>query len=59
MSAAGRDASIAIASATNASGSASRTPWPDTLEFLRWWIAGEKSLRLGRPPGAWVWTRHD
>jgi hypothetical protein len=24
-----------------------RTAWPDALEFLRWWLCGEKRLVLG------------
>jgi hypothetical protein len=30
---------------------------PDALEFVRWWISKEKSLRLARGRRAWVWTR--
>lgn len=42
-----------------AGGAVTARPWPDALEFLRWWIAEEKSLRLARGPRAWVWIRHD
>ena len=42
-----------------ARGSASASAWPDALEFLRWWIAGEPQLCLTRGPRAWVWTRRD
>jgi hypothetical protein len=40
-----------------ARGSAASSAWPDALEFLRWWIAGEPQLCLTRGPRAWVWTR--
>jgi hypothetical protein len=31
--------------------------WPDALEFVRWWLSEETSLRIARPPRAWTWTR--
>lgn len=40
-----------------AEGESTRHDWPDGLEFLRWWIAGDPILRLVHPPRAWVWTR--
>jgi hypothetical protein len=42
-----------------ARGLATSSAWPDALEFLRWWVAGEQMLRLARGPRAWVWTRQD
>jgi hypothetical protein len=33
--------------------------WPDALEFLRWWLSGERTLRLGRAPRGWTWTRSE
>jgi hypothetical protein len=41
-----------------ARGPAPSSAWPDALEFLRWWIAGEPKLCLTRGPRTWVWTRH-
>jgi len=29
--------------------------WPPAVEFLRWWLRGEKELRLPAAPGAFVW----
>jgi hypothetical protein len=31
--------------------------WPDAIEFVRWWLSGEPTLRLAREPRAWTWTR--
>jgi hypothetical protein len=31
--------------------------WPDALEFVRWWLSAESTLRIARPPRAWTWTR--
>ena len=31
--------------------------WPDALEFVRWWLSEEPTLRIARPPRAWTWTR--
>jgi hypothetical protein len=30
---------------------------PDALEFIRWWLSEEKTLRIAHAPRAWVWTR--
>lgn len=42
-----------------ARGSSTASAWPDALEFLRWWIVAEATLRITHGPRAWVWTRHD
>jgi hypothetical protein len=34
-----------------------RTPWPDALEFLRWWLAGEPRLALGSRATHFEFTR--
>jgi hypothetical protein len=31
--------------------------WPDALEFVRWWLSQEPTLRIAHPPRAWTWTR--
>ncbi len=38
---------------------ATSSAWPDALEFLRWWLSGERKLCLARGPRAWVWSRDD
>jgi hypothetical protein len=52
----GTGVELALASAAPGEG---RSPRPDALEFLRFWLAGEPSLRLAHAPRAWTWTRHD
>jgi hypothetical protein len=47
---------LALAAAAPAEAAPAR---PDALEFLRFWLAGEASLRLVHAPRAWTWTRHD
>jgi hypothetical protein len=32
-------------------------PWPPALEFLRWWLSDEASLRLPSPLRTWVFDR--
>lgn len=39
------------------SGETARLPWPDAVEFLRWYLSGEERLVLPTPSGAWVWHR--
>jgi hypothetical protein len=34
-----------------------RRPWPDALEFLRWWLAGEARLVLGSRATHYEFTR--
>jgi hypothetical protein len=34
-----------------------RKPWPDALEFLRWWLAGEAHLALGSRATHYEFTR--
>ena len=48
---------LALARAPEASDAARDRP--DALEFLRFWLAGERSLSLAHAPRAWTWTRHD
>jgi hypothetical protein len=36
-----------------------RSAHPDAIEFVRWLLSGERSLRLCHPPHAWVWSRLD
>jgi hypothetical protein len=31
--------------------------WPDPIEFVRWWLSEEPTLRFARKPRAWAWTR--
>jgi hypothetical protein len=31
--------------------------WPKAIEFLRWWLSGERELCLGAPPRSFVWRR--
>ncbi|MEB2344018.1 MAG: beta-ketoacyl synthase chain length factor [Deltaproteobacteria bacterium] len=33
--------------------------WPPALEFLRWWIREEPSLRIAGTRRSWEWTRED
>jgi hypothetical protein len=33
------------------------SPWPDALEFLRWWLGAAPELTLAHPPRRWTWTR--
>jgi hypothetical protein len=40
-----------------ARGPAVSSAWPDALEFLRWWLAGERELRLTRGARDWSWSR--
>lgn len=40
-----------------ANGSASRAPWPDALEFLRWLESPEPRLALGSGPRRFEWTK--
>ncbi len=42
-----------------ARGPAPSSAWPDALEFLRWWVAGEPKLCLTRGSRMWVWSRRD
>ena len=32
-------------------------PWPQAVEFLRWFLSGERSVTLGVERGQWTWTR--
>ncbi|MEE2678580.1 MAG: beta-ketoacyl synthase chain length factor [Myxococcota bacterium] len=36
---------------------AGRLPWPDAVEFLRWYLSGEQRLVLSGPGGGWAWQR--
>lgn len=40
-----------------AAADARRTPWPDAIEFLRWQLSDERSLRLGEGPRRFVWQK--
>jgi hypothetical protein len=31
--------------------------WPDAIEFVRWWVSDEPTLRFAREPRAWTWSR--
>ena len=30
---------------------------PDALEFIRWWLSDEQTLRIPHAPREWIWTR--
>ena len=36
-------------------GGTSIRPWPDAVEFLRWYLSGEERLALGNGRRTWVW----
>jgi len=35
----------------------STSRYPDAVEFIRWYLGGESSLRICHPPHAWTWSR--
>jgi hypothetical protein len=41
----------------SASNERRRAGHPDALEFLRWWLSDEPSLRCAHGTRAWVWSR--
>ncbi|MGH9201030.1 MAG: beta-ketoacyl synthase chain length factor, partial [Vicinamibacterales bacterium] len=36
---------------------ATRSPWPQAIEFLRWLLSDESSLAMGTGVLRWMWTR--
>jgi hypothetical protein len=38
-------------------GEAPSRPWPDALEFVRWWLSDEASLAIHRGGVRWRWSR--
>jgi hypothetical protein len=48
---------LELALAAGAERAAPAPPWPDALEFLRWWLSGEPELALAHPPREWRWRR--
>jgi hypothetical protein len=47
----------AIALEVGAGEPGAERPWPQAVEFLRWYLSGEPALVLGSTPRHWRWTR--